>query len=153
MIKDKETLIIETQDNLQDSINSPFAIKKRKEIFFKDIEEYFFDNKSSSREKLNLINLYSNEQAKVEIVKFEALSAEQRKNNFNLEKFITSRWGKIIKARKENPKDIYSQEGLYLYLFLLDKAYPEDMDRLMNIIDKNRNKILLAKLRDDAEKY
>ena len=111
-------------------INSPKELRKRR-INFSERAEGFLGN------RLNPYKDFSLPEIEEKIVSMEGVSTSERQMGKTAEDFILKAWG-----------DGKDSGEINLYLWFLNKIYPKDLEDLMIVDEKNRNKLFL--LRDQA---
>ncbi|MCX6725817.1 MAG: hypothetical protein NT052_00665 [Candidatus Shapirobacteria bacterium] len=111
-------------------INSPKKIKKREMNILGSIEEVL-GNDLDYYKKLSLPEIEKN------IIEMEGFLTSERQPSETTENFILKAWKEEKGSKKVN-----------LYLWLLSKVHPQELNDLMIVDEKNRNKIFL--LRDQA---
>lgn len=113
--------------------NKRNKIKKRKEKFINTLEELLSEDNLNT---LNELRRISSEEAKKRIEKIEGVSSLQRDEKFPLKKQIIDLWK--------------SSDGKALrrYLYLLNKAYPEDVEFLVSV--NGAGKTAFLKWRQEA---
>lgn len=120
----------EPLDYRLEELNSPDEIKKRKMHAVNSLEE-LLGSRLDNYKKLSLSEIEE------KIIIMEGVPTLERQPVKTTENFII----KILEEEK-------SSEKVNLYLWLLDKIHPDDLDYLMIVNEKNRNKLFL--LRDQG---
>jgi len=127
-----EVLVIPSPELHLPGKNSSEEIEKRKTSFLKSVEDLLGSSLNSYKD-------LSLPEVEKEIANMEGVPTSVRQPNETAEVFILKAWKEEKGSRKVN-----------LYLWLLDKVYPQELEYLMIVDEKNRNKIFL--LRDQALK-